>query len=199
MDLDTEENRRELISEFPGLKDDPHFCITSEQTDRYNCIGWAMGFDCRWVSYTDDPLITYNARLRYVWWPEGVEVSNRPAALIAAFEALGFEKTDNMDYEEGYDKAVLYSKDGGWTHASRIVASDKEHSKFGGSWDAYHGRDVFAGSSYGTPYAYMRRPHSQKQHFIDINPAKLADVAIDEGALQNKLNDLRRVFGSLHS
>lgn len=197
MDLNTDDNKQELIGIFPGLDHDPEFRITSEQTDRYNCIGWAMGFDKRWVSYADDPFVTTNARRIYIWWPEGVEASERPEALIAAFEKLGFERTDNRNYEEGYDKAVLYSKDNKWTHAARIVSDTTEHSKFGGSWDALHGRDRFAGSSYGSPYAYMRRLHSEKQHYIDSNPARLAGYTINETALQDKLNILRRKFGSL--
>jgi len=53
---------------------------------------------------------------------------------------------------------VLYSRDGNWTHASRIVGLGKEYSKFGYFWDATHGHDKFTNTYYGSPYKIMKRP-----------------------------------------
>ena len=45
-----------------------------------------------------------------------------------------------------------------WTHAARIVENNKFHSKIGNLFDIFHSDgDVFADSSYGRVYAYMRR------------------------------------------
>ena len=193
MDFDIIANRRDLISIFPGLAGDDKFRITSPKTVSYNCIAWAMGFDARWVANTAFPGL--DAQFRFVWWPDGVEVSQRPEALIAAFASLGFELTDNRGYEPGFDKAVLYSDGNKWTHASRLLADDMEHSKFGALWDACHGCDKFSGSDYGTPYAYMRRPHNLKRHFLEIHPARIGSVKVNEDRLGTVINQLRALRG----
>lgn len=197
MDLNTHDNRLKLITDFPHLNDDPEFKITSPETTEYNCIAWAMGFDCRWVQCTNDTYLNTQG-MRYVWWPNGVDQSYCPQALIDAFIALGFEQTDNTLFESGYDKAVLYTDGTKWTHASRIIADGTEHSKFGASWDATHGRNRFLDSPYGYPYAYMRRPHSHKQQFINMHPITLGTITINEQNLQNALSTLRKHL-STHS
>lgn len=197
MDLDIRSNRDELIACFPQLADDPHFKITSPQTVEYNCIAWAMGFEKRWVacfvpsSAHDNDGMYNHIRERFVWWPKGVEMSMRKEALVDAFRAVGFEITDNQDYEDEYDKAVLYERDGNWTHASRIISDSVEHSKFGESWDGCHGRDRFSDSNYGNPFAYMKRPHRLKSQYIDSHPLTYANIRINESQLNKARNILR--------
>lgn len=142
MDLDTDSNRESLINIFPGLADDPNFHIVSPDVPFYNCIAWAMGFERRWVACVNKPCLD-SIGPRFVWWPDGIEVSERCEALISAFVTLGFEPSDNANFEPDYDKAVLYQKDDKWTHASRIVAEGVEHSKLGSLWDAIHGMNRF--------------------------------------------------------
>ena len=98
MALNSPENRQLLIDIFPALGSDGSFTITSEQTQAYNCIAWAMGFDDRWVDYI------LNSTKK--WWPKDVPLDWHPETLIAAFEAVGFEKCDDGKPEDGFDKVV---------------------------------------------------------------------------------------------
>lgn len=155
--LDSLINRSILCSVFPDLKDDANFQILSPETFVYNCIAWAMQFNDRWVDIVEDP---------GCWWPDGVEKTMLPSALIHAFEAVGFTLCDNGHLEDGFDKVVLYKKkdDEEWTHAARIVSETVEHSKFGPSFDGIHSHNVlcktglgFENQSYGVAYAFMKR------------------------------------------
>ena len=178
MALDTPANRSILIRDFPELGSDPFFRISSPLTTDYNCIAWAMGFTDRWVENTSTTLVnTVNAR--FIWWPPGVKDSRECDALIKAFEAIGFEITNDGGYDPIFDKAVLYTDGKGWTHASRITGLGEEHSKFGEGWDAYHGKDKFRNTDYGEPYAIMQRLHARKQEFIARYPIKAAGHIIN--------------------
>lgn len=157
MALDTSINRQYLIDVFPDLAKDIHFKILSDCTPVYNCIAWAMGYDDRWVDIYFAP---------GHWWPSGVARTSRPEALIAAFEAEGFEMSDNFMPEDGFSKVVLYKNEntGEWTHAARIVTSEIEYSKFGAAWDGLHSHNVLCNTasgqesqSYGVAYACMKR------------------------------------------
>lgn len=170
MDLNTEENRERLIGAFPKLEDEKGvFHIESPETSGYNCIAWAMGFDDRWVDYLlDSPK---------KWWPAGVSRDWRTDTLISAFEAVGFEKCEDGNTEEGYDKVALYRvrpfqdpetdewiDEYGWTHAARVIQDNVYHSKIGPSFDIYHrSGDVFEGTDYGEIYQYMRRPENKRE------------------------------------
>lgn len=147
--LDTQDNRRCLIDTFPGLADDANFKVLSECTTRYNCIAWAMGFEDRWVEPQEHP---------EYWWPAGAERGLSRSALESAFESVGFVKASDASMEIGFDKVVLYGKDGQWAHAARIIGSDICHSKFGGAWDCRHSIYSIVGALYGNPYCYMKRP-----------------------------------------
>lgn len=166
MALDTAENREELIGTFQLLARDGNFHITSRKTPSYNCIAWAMGFNDRWVDCYPD-----SDKARKKWWPNDVERDFKPETLIKAFEAVGFVKCDNDTPENGYDKVALYKVSPlvdpmsgkviateGWTHAARVQDRNVYHSKIGGSFDIEHsGGGIFAGSSYGTIYQFMKR------------------------------------------
>lgn len=177
MALDTAENREELIEAFQKLSDDDNFCITSRKTPSYNCIAWAMGFDDRWVDCYPD-----FDKARKKWWPDGVARDFRPETLVKAFEKVGFEVCEDDVPEEGYDKMALYKvsplvdpmtgtviADEGWTHAAKVLDRNVYHSKIGGSFDIKHsGGEVFAGSTYGTIYQFMRRKQTDRSICEDI-------------------------------
>ncbi len=178
MALDTPINRQLLINIFPDLAGDANFKILSEHTPIYNCIAWAMGYSDRWVDIYNSP---------GHWWPQGVERNMTPQALISAFEAEGFELSENCIPEEGYSKVVLYKNQitGEWTHAARIITSDVEHSKFGGLWDGQHSHDVLCNTtidpqkSYGVAYAYMKK----KEDTTPPTPVFSANISIDKDKL----------------
>lgn len=149
MDFNTQLNRNTLISWFPNLATDTSFSLTSPCTPIYNCIAWAMGFTDRWVDHYAAP---------GHWWPNGVIKNDTCQALITAFITLGFEQTDDYNYDSKYDKVVLYGHKGKWRHASKILEDNTEHSKFGEYWDGTHSFDIFQDEVYGAPYACMQRP-----------------------------------------
>lgn len=186
MDLDTISNRQELIGTFPSLADDPNFRISSPSTWDYNCIAWAMGFENRWVSHISDPYLN-DIRKRFIWWPPGIEISERCDALIEAFKAVGFEETIDNGFNPHYDKAVLYTDGIKWTHASRLIGDGLEHSKFGGLYDAFHSSNRFENTVYGSPYAYMQRLHSLKEEYIKRHPIKYGSITIHEDRLKEIL------------
>lgn len=155
MALNSKINRLALYRWFPNLQSDCHFEILSEATPEYNCIAWAMGYTDRWIDTDTAP---------GHWWPSGAKRDNKNSSLISAFEQQGFVLCDDAHFEEEYDKVVLYGADGFWTHASRVVSEDSEHSKFGGTWDGTHGHNMFHDTIYGDAFAYMKRP---KRHALD--------------------------------
>lgn len=174
MAFNTSENRLKLIRAFPALANDANFKLLSPATPCYNCIAWAMGYIDRWVD-TDDKVGH--------WWPTGVEKSLKPAALIQAFEAVGYIEADDYKPEDNYHKVILYKnieKDI-WTHASLVVTAFVEHSKFGSAWDGEHSHNVLNSTtpdSYGVPYAYMKRPQRRPLPEREIS----GKIIIDEEA-----------------
>lgn len=181
MALDTSINRSILISVFPDLGSDVNFKILSERTHIYNCIAWAMGYCDRWV----DPFFVPGH-----WWPRGVERNLKTESLINAFQAEGFELTDNESPEDGYSKVVLYKKENldQWTHAARIITKDVEYSKFGNAWDGHHSHNVLYKTSkgqeelsYGIVYAYMKKRIG------------VASVSEESGKITVDLNNLAKL------
>lgn len=176
MALDTEEHRRELIKDYPGLRNDPNFKITSHISVHYNCIAWAMGFNDRRVDIEPGA---------GNWWPEDVSKDVDKDTLVKAFESLGFVKADHPNIEDGYDKVSLYGYGAFWSHAAKICEEGVEHSKFGNGWDGKHSSNIFRGSDYGEIFCYMKRPIKdrcitenvkQQKGKIKINLDLLADL-----------------------
>lgn len=149
MDYNTPAIRKDLIAAFPKLSVDPNFYVESPFTFQYNCIAWAMGMVDRWVDVASIP---------WHWWPEGVLKDESEDSLKLAFEALGFEECKGKDVHDGYDVVALYSKNGKWQHAARVLDSNVLHSKFGAYNDARHSAGNVLDNCYGTIYQYMRRP-----------------------------------------
>ncbi|MDO4947355.1 MAG: hypothetical protein Q4E52_07230 [Fibrobacter sp.] len=177
MDLNTPQNRQCLISVFPKLGSDAKFFINSPCDTTYNCIAFAMGFQDRWVASNENSVMRVenirrsNGRIAHRWWPEGATNDMAPASLVEAFEKLSFEKCDNGCQEPGYEKVALYSSNGKWTHAAKVIDENLYHSKFGECFDAVHsGGDILVSSdttkSYGTIFQFMKRLISEKDQLL---------------------------------
>ena len=77
---------------------------------------------------------------------------------VAAFKQLGFIKTPNQQYEEGYERIAVYEQDGEYTHAARQLASGRWVSKMGALEDIEHDTlEGLVGAEYGTVHVIMRR------------------------------------------
>lgn len=163
MDYNTSDIRKSIIKDFPKLDADSRFVVCSPFTFEYNCIAFAMGFEDRWV----DHLVC----LPWHWWPNGVVRNQSEQALKEAFGALGFEECLDDCIETDYDKVALYSKDGEWKHAAKIVEG-AYHSKFGAMHDALHSGGAVLDNVYGTPYCFMKRLKSCRSMTESLKPTR---------------------------
>lgn len=166
-----------LENQFNELTDDGFFDPNSPQTDKYNCIAFAMGLEDYWWV---DPYTFIPGH----WWPPTVVQDMDPSLLIQAFEYLGFEKCDNGIPELGFDKVALYKKYNDrfkrieWTHAARIVGLNRFHSKLGPSYDVFHSSSSTFG--YGEIFQFMRRAKSLPLTSQIKDTADDGDIEIDD-------------------
>ena len=158
----TKEERDTCIGYFPDLEFDGNFIVNSDPNFFYNCIGFAIGYEDIWVAPSQ------RRSIPWFWWPDTVPFDDQPESLVDTFHYFGFEVCPDDDPEEGYDKVALYSKDGHWKHAARIIGENLYHSKLGEAYDILHrGGDVLdratkAEDSYGVPFLFMRRKIEDK-------------------------------------
>lgn len=165
----TKVERDFCISCFPELARDSAFKVTSDEDDHYNCIGFAIGYNDLWIAIGRD-------NIPWFWWPDSVPYNREPNSLVKTFMYFGFEECADDKMEEGYDKVALYSKNGFWTHAARIIGNGLYHSKLGESFDILHSpgnvmdQTVDPRISYGKPFAYMKRKVSDRHLLIAKKP-----------------------------
>lgn len=134
----------------PDSVDD--YSVTSPSTDDYNCIAWAAGRDDVWA---------WPGEERYHWWPPDLARNPTLAGLADWFRSLGYEPTDSLDFEEGYERVVLYSlADGTPTHAARQTGPGSWTSKIGQAEDISHrsAHVLEVDSGYGRVKVVLRRP-----------------------------------------
>ena len=163
-----------LIGWFPALGKGPNFRITSDSTPAYNCIGWALGMNDVWVG------LYHPTNYAWTWWPESVPCNENRDSLISLFEYFGFSKCADSTIEADYDKVALYADEEGWTHAARVIGDNIFHSKIGTAWDIHHsGGNTFDNTEYGSIYAYMKRPISER-YITDIKKPHIGTITINE-------------------
>jgi hypothetical protein len=138
-------------SQFPRLAR-PNYEVTSDETAVYNCIAYAADDTTRKWGCPDIPDPAY-------YWPPGARRGDELAALVSAFEQIGYELCDDRDVNEGYDKVVLYAdRHGDWTHAAKQLSNGQWSSKLGDWEDIRHEAEMDVGdSAYGLACRYMRR------------------------------------------
>ena len=102
----------DLESLFPGLRGSGYL-VTSPADIRYNCVAWAAEDEEHWWWPDEDS-----------YWPEGVAREETIAALVAAFEKLGFVPCNGPLLEEAYEKVAIHpAPDGIPTHVARQLPS----------------------------------------------------------------------------
>jgi hypothetical protein len=131
---------------FPRLTPANHR-PTSPAAIEYNCVAWAAGDTEHWWQPGE-------------YWPaETPPEEYGIAALVAAFESLGFEPCKGWGLEPGFEKVALYGNTFLYTHAARQLPGGKWTSKLGKAEDIEHETpDVVAGGIYGEVVEIMRRP-----------------------------------------
>src|SRR5579859_5012201 len=124
--------RKQIIEALlPNLKREGEYQETSEETDRYNCIAWALYDTGQWWWPTP----------RYGnFWLAQVPRDNKRETLIKIFEMHGFVKCDSSEQEQGYEIVALYEihPDTGIEHVARQIQSGEWTSKLGEREDIKH-------------------------------------------------------------
>jgi hypothetical protein len=111
-----------LERRFPGLTR-TNWRQTSEATEQYNCIAWALRYSDRfaWPRPEGDPP---------GWWPDHLPCDEtRVDTFLALFESEGFVPCRDGNLEPDYEKVALFvgldrrlkhaarqTRDGWWTH-----------------------------------------------------------------------------------
>lgn len=183
---DIETAKRTLKTFFPKTQNDLLLLPTSEETNKYNCIAWAMRLPDRWVEPAEGA---------GVWWPiheQGMDEAYSQEGLVKAFEKLGFCSCNDNCKEFFYDKVALYCQpidndpDDGWTHAARVLSKDEYHSKAGNSYDFHHGSErkmlynkYYPKYSYGHVYQFMKRPKYKRIYSYWFRVTKIYKDNID--------------------
>src|ERR1035438_2199078 len=119
---------------------------TSDASPVYNCIAWAAGDATRW----------WQPSCPGYYWPG--EQSLKIGALVAVFEALGYQECDDGTLERDVEKVALYVLSDNYTHAARQLPDGSWTSKLGMDEDICHDSpDALAGTDYSQVHCYMRR------------------------------------------
>ena len=119
-----------------------------------NCMGFALGLDEWW----EPGIFKRGKKLNpYATWPANCLEDESIAAFASAAESQGFSYCYNAEWENGFQKIVLYYKDGLFTHAARITAAGRMKSKLGEYSDIEHDADALDCELYGDGRVYMKR------------------------------------------
>ncbi len=173
--IDEQKITKQIILQFPKLKDDKYFSITSRPTPEYNCIAWALQYNNRWfqpfsgISQTQEGNFAIKHDRIFRWPPEAVgnksqEELNHISSLVDAFKFYGYSICDTDTLEDDYQKVALYYQPSSniWTHAARQRPTGVWTSKLGESHDIAHGTPyTIESSGYGKVYCIMKKPFSR--------------------------------------
>ena len=125
--------------------------VTSNPTDEYNCIAYAVGETDRWWTHAggDD-----------YYWPEHASSTPSIASLIEVFTGLGYEPCEEAEDEAGFRKVALYAdRQGDWTHVAVKLPEGEWSSKLGLYEDISHRTpESLDPDFYGEVHCFMRRP-----------------------------------------
>jgi hypothetical protein len=142
-----------FYAQYPRLLDDPAHKITSEATDRYNCVAWVQRDTKHWI----DPEL---------FWPADVpepQGDDDLACYMALFRSWGFEDADDPDLEEGYLKIAIFGTGEAFDHVAKQLPSGRWSSKGGTLFDFRHGSPEAVEVCRVMPgtrlVAIMRRPY----------------------------------------
>jgi len=119
---------QDIETSFPSLVG-TDYSEESDPTDIYNCIAFAFGDTQNWWW----PKKGYG-----MYWPPGFPISDSVETLTKIFEVHGYSACDHYEQESGYEKVVIYSRDGRIKHAARQMKSGRWASKLGEEQDIEH-------------------------------------------------------------
>lgn len=124
---------------------------TSERTETYNCVAWALGVTDRWIDTSGLP---------GTFWPSGVSAAGDHWHTYAElFLSRGFEPCDTSEHEPGFEKVAIYGIEEEFTHVARQLSETLWTSKLGALQDIEHpSPTALEDAIYGTVQLVLRRP-----------------------------------------
>lgn len=119
-------------------------------------------------------------------WPPDLPREESLNAFRSFFAKVGYADCPDAQPEAGFEKIVIYMRDGKVTHAARLQTNGRWTSKLGQGIDCDHlVPDVLANGPYGVPIQYMRRPLGGQVQLPELHPppAQPPLLIIPPGAL----------------
>jgi hypothetical protein len=92
------------------------------------------------------------------YWPPSAPCEPTVDAYIKAYGSIGYQKCEDGEYEEGYVKIALFTKDGVPKHAARQISNDEWTSKLGQALDIAHPLKAVEGDIYGHATVFLKKP-----------------------------------------
>jgi len=130
--------------------------VTSDATNRYNCLAWALGDATRWWAPVDG---------ERTYWPAEVPREWSLATVQAVLQLEGFAPCEGGALAEGTGKVALYADEVSATHVARQLPNGRWTSKLGSDCDIEHELEALEGFDdspvayrYGRIVAFMSRP-----------------------------------------
>jgi hypothetical protein len=142
---------------FDKIRTDNFKCSsdrTEDSTEKYNCIAWAAGKKDNWW---------WPRQTGGYYWPKGLprEPLNNETIenFLKAFESEGYERCDDGNFENGFEKIALYVNDYGVPkHAVRSLPDGSWTSKLGDYEDIEHSTlEAIEGRCYGRAKKFLRK------------------------------------------
>jgi hypothetical protein len=142
----------ELEQKFPNLAS-RGYCVTSDESPRPNCIGWALGDNSQ---YWDPSLVG----VRGYYWPPGAPKTDAVSSWVRVFEIHGYRVCEQGALEDGVEKVAIYSDaSGDASHVARQLENGRWTSKLGKGHDIWHATlDALSGKDYGDVVRFLQRP-----------------------------------------
>lgn len=147
----------DLRLRLPGLERSS-FSVTSDHTEAYNCVAWALHETDRWWSHLE----SFGH-----YWPPSVERGETVVVYQSMFASCGFEPCPNGEPIDGLEKIALFATGDEFTHVARQLSSGRWTSKLGRDCDIEHElealvavRSPMSSYRYGRVVAYMQRPRA---------------------------------------
>jgi hypothetical protein len=134
---------------YPHLLVDNHQ-VTSDSSNAYNCIAWAVGENDRRWEPSDDPTDAY--------WPPDIPREDTLEAFIRVFTDKGYEICQDGSLEPGFEKVAIYAdREQMFTHVAKQESDGRWTSKMGDWEDIEHSSpEVIEGRMCGTVAFYLR-------------------------------------------
>src|SRR3954453_2385567 len=115
--------------DWPHLRLDINYRITSGQTSLSNFLAWSVGIENRYL--WPDAGEQYG-------WPADIPREETIEAITTFLVKLGFDPCADGSLEYGYEKLVIYADRIGPTHVARQLPDGKWASKLGDLVDIHH-------------------------------------------------------------